>query len=314
MLAVRGICGNVLVSDAQVEPTHSHLSAPHSAGHLSRSRHDDWSQDSVAIMRKPLLAIWVLALALPAGAHDTWVLPVRWNVPVREQLVVDLTSAMDFPTPETAARPDRLVDKSIRLNGVVSSLQVSPPRTGAKALQLSARPTAAGLATVWIATRPRTLDLKPDEVEHYLREIGAVDTVGEQWRRSPDKAWRETYVKVAKTFVRVGNAQKDGSWSEAVGASLELVPATDPTALSSGHDLAFVVLWNGKPLAGLAIGAVAGAGAAPALAKTDAQGRVTFRLDRPGPWLFRATLIRPVAGRHGEWESVFTTVTVHVEP
>jgi hypothetical protein len=229
-------------------------------------------------------------------------------------LVLDLTSAMDFPTPETAARPDRLVDKNIRLNGTVSSLEVSPPRSGAKALQLSARPTVAGLATVWIATRPRTLDLKPDEVEHYLQEIGAVDTVGEQWRRSPDKAWRETYVKVAKTFVRVGDTRKDESWSEAVGASLELVPAGDPTALSSGQDLAFLLLSKGTPIADLAVGAVAAVSAKPALVKTDAEGRVTFRLDRPGPWLFRTTLIRPVAGRPGEWESVFTTVTVDVKP
>jgi uncharacterized GH25 family protein len=265
-------------------------------------------------MRKALLAIWVLAAPQVASAHDTWVLPVRWSLPVREQLVLDLTSAMDFPAPETAARPDRLLDKSIRLNGVVSSLEVSPPPTGAKALQLSARPTAAGLATVWIATRPRTLDLKPDEVEHYLQEIGAVDTVGEQWRRSPDKAWRETYVKVAKTFVRVGHARKDESWSEAVGASLELVPASDPTALSSGQDLAFLLLSNGKPIADLAVGAVAGAPARPVRVKTDAAGRVTFRLDRTGPWLFRATLIRPVAGRQGEWESIFTTVTVDVKP
>lgn len=210
-------------------------------------------------MRKALLAIWVLAVPLPAGAHDTWVLPVRWNVPVREELVLDLTSAMDFPAPETAARPDRLVDKSIRLNGVVSSLEVSPPPVGAKTLRLSARPTAAGLATIWIATRPRTLDLKPDEVEHYLQETGAVDTVGEQWRRSPEKAWRETYVKVAKTFAEVGDAGKDDSWREAVGASLELVPASDPTALYSGQDLALLLLWNGMPIADLAVGAVAGA-------------------------------------------------------
>ena len=71
---------------------------------------------------------------------------------------------------------------------------------------------------------------------------------------------------------------------------------------------------TGSLLAGLAIGAAGGAGAAPALAKTEARGRVTFRLDRPGLWLCRTPLIRPVAGRHGEWESVFTTVTVHVEP
>jgi len=264
-------------------------------------------------MRKALLAVMVLAVPLAARAHDTWVLPVRWNVPVRERLVVDLTSAMDFPTPETAARADRIVDKSIRLNGVISSLEVSPARSGAKALQLSARPTAVGLATVWIATRPRTLDLKPDEVEHYLEEVGAADTIGEQWRRAPDKAWRETYVKVAKTFVRVGDSQKDESWREAVGAPLELVPASDPTALSSGQDLAFLLLWNGKPIADVAVGAVAAASAKPVLVKTDAEGRVTFRLDRPGAWLFRATLIRPVAGRGGEWESVFTTVTVDVK-
>ena len=265
-------------------------------------------------MRKALLALTVLTVPAVAGAHDTWVLPVRWNVPVREPVVLDLTSAMGFPTPEAAGSPDRLVEKMIRVDGVASSLVVSPAPTGAKALRLSVTPTAAGVATLWVTTRPRTLDLEPDEVEHYLEEVGAAETIGEQWRRSPDKAWRETYVKIAKTFVRVGDTTEDDSWSDAVGASLELVPAGDPTALSSGHDLTFVVLGSGKPLTGLAVGAVAGAGATPALAKTDAQGRVRFRLDRPGPWLFRATLIRPVAGRPGEWESVFTTVTVHVEP
>jgi uncharacterized GH25 family protein len=209
-------------------------------------------------MRKALLAVMVLAVPLAARAHDTWLLPVRWNVPVRERLVVDLTSAMDFPTPETAPRADRLVDKSIRLNGVISSLAVSPARTGAKALQLAARPAAVGLATVWIATRPRTLDLRAGEVEHYLEEVGAADTIGEQWRRSPDKAWRETYVKVAKTFVRVEDSPRDESWREAAGAPLELAPASDPTALSSGQT-AFLLLWNGKPSADVAAGAVAAA-------------------------------------------------------
>ncbi len=265
-------------------------------------------------MREALLTACVLAAPLPATAHDTWILPARWNVPVGGAVVLDLTSAMDFPTPETAARPDRLVDRRIRIGGVVSSLEVSPAATGARALQLSAAPTAAGLATLWITTRPRTLDLKPEEVEHYLREVGAAETIGERWRRSPDKAWRETYVKVAKTFVRVGVAPNDESWREAVGASLELVPTSEPTTLSPGQELAFVLLWKGKPLADLAVGAVAGAGSTPTLAKTDAQGRVTFRLDRPGPWLSRATLIQPAAERLSEWVSVFTTLTADVRP
>ncbi len=263
-------------------------------------------------MRRVLVAAFAVAAPAAALAHDTWLLPARWNVPVRDRLVVDLTSAMDFPRPETAVRADRLTSRSMRLNGTVGPLDARPP--GAKALQLSAVPAAPGLATVWITTRPRTLDLKPDEVKHYLEEVGAWDTIGEQWSRSADQAWRETYVKVAKTFIRVGDARSDGSWTEPLGASLEIVPTSDPTDLFEGQTLGLRLLWNGKPLADLAVGAAAAAPAKALLLKTDPEGRVAFRLDRPGPWLLRATLIRPVAGQAGAWESTFTTLTVEVKP
>jgi uncharacterized GH25 family protein len=262
-------------------------------------------------MQRVLVAFFVAAPAA-ALAHDTWLLPARWNVPVRDRVVVDLTSAMDFPRPETAVRVDRLLSKSMRLNGTVTPLDARPP--GAKALQLSAVAVAPGLATVWMTTRPRTLDLKPDEVKHYLEEVGAWDTIGEQWRRSADQAWRETYVKVAKTFIRIGDAQEDRSWTDPVGASLEIVPASDPTGLVEGQELSLQLLWNGRPIADLAVGAVAAAPAKAVLLKTDPEGRVALRLDRPGPWLLRATLIRPVADQAGTWVSTFTTLTIEVKP
>ena len=265
-------------------------------------------------MRSAVLAILLLALPVFADAHDTWILPSRWSVPAGAPLVVDLTSAMNFPRPDSAAHPDRLVDRKVRLGGVVSSLAVSPGGTGAKALRLTATRQGAGLATLWITTRPRTLDLKPNEVEEYLREVGASETIGEQWRCSPDRSWRETYVKVAKTFVRVGGTSKDDSWGEVVGASLELVPTSDPTRVTAGEELGFVVRVNGEPQGGVAVGAVGGTGATSTLTRSDASGAVRFRLDQSGPWLFRATVIRPAQGRPGEWESVFTTVTVSVKP
>jgi len=263
-------------------------------------------------MRKALLSASLLALALPAAAHDTWIVPVRWSVSVGQPLAVDLTSAMGFPKPETAVRADRLVERRLRLAGVVSPLEPEAGTAGADALRLSAVPKDAGIATLWITTNPRTLELKPREVEAYLREIGAPETIGAAWRRSKDKTWLESYVKVAKTFVRVGEAADD-SWKKPVLAPLELVPAEDPTALSSGRELALVLLSNGRPLADQAVGAVA-AGAEPALARTDAEGRVRFALGRAGEWMFRATRIQPVEGRPGEWQSVFTTVTVLVRP
>jgi hypothetical protein len=217
---------------------------------------------------------------------------------------------MDFPNPETAVGAERLVARSMRLNGTITPLEPLP-RSG-KTLQLATMASSPGLAALWIVTLPRTLDLTPDEVEHYLEEVGAWDTVGERWRRSGARTWRETYTKVAKTFVTVGEPRAGTSWNEPVGTPLELVPARDPADLVDGGELTLRLLGNGKPVPDLAVGAMAGSGAAPVLRKTDSGGQVSFRLDRPGPWLFRATLLRPAQARSGEWESTFTTLTLDV--
>src|SRR5207245_6112164 len=42
------------------------------------------------------------------------------------------------------------------------------------------------------------------------------------------------------------------------------------------------------------------------------EGRVETPLDRPGPCLLRATRIEKAAGSEGEWQSHFTTLTLHV--
>lgn len=76
------------------------------------------------------------------------------------------------------------------------------------------------MAALWIATRPRTLSLTPTEVQEYLREIGASEKVETRWRRQ--QRWRETYVKLAKTYVRVGQPTGDPSWREPV--SLQIGP------------------------------------------------------------------------------------------
>lgn len=262
-------------------------------------------------MRRALaFASLFAAAAVPAFAHDTWLLPRQWHAKPSERLVAELTSAMDFPNPETAVGAERLVARSMRLNGTITPLEPLPP--SGKTLQLATMASTPGVAALWIVTMPRTLDLKPAEVKHYLEEVGAWDTVGEQWRRSGGKTWRETYTKVAKSLVSVGEPRDGTSWNEPVGAPLELVPASDPAHLVDGGQLTLRLLWNGKPVPDLAVGAVAGSGRAPVLRRTDSGGQVSFRLDRPGPWLFRATLLRPAQGRSGEWESTFTTLTLDV--
>lgn len=265
--------------------------------------------DTRAWMRNGCAALASLLLTLPASAHDTWLLPERWRVAPGGQLVFALTSAMDFPRPETAVKADRLEAHRVRLAGKNHALA---PGSAERSLTLAAVLKETGVATAWIATHPRSLTLTPQQVAHYLEEVGAADTIGEQWKRSGQTTWRETYVKLAKTVVRVGEGASDSSWGEPLGLTLEIVPESDPTRLKTGDALSIRLLWQGKPLPGLAVGAAAAAPAQPALVRTDGQGRASLTLDRPGPWLLRATLIRPSEARRGEWDSVFTTLTLQV--
>ena len=253
-------------------------------------------------------SVGLLLGASPSIAHDTWLLPARFALPSGATVEADLTSGMAFPRLESAVAADRLVATGLRVASRPAPLK--PLRSGPAALRLSATADAPGVAVLWVATRPRTLSLTPAQVEEYLPEIGASDSVVARWRRQ--KRWRETYSKIAKSFVRVGEGVADRSWGEPVGLELEIVPLDDPTALVAGSELRLRVLRSGRPLARFAVSAVAAGEHAPVMRSTADDGTVAFPLDRPGAWLLRGTLIEESRAPDADWQSLFTTLTVSV--
>lgn len=254
------------------------------------------------------LAAAVTALAAPALAHDTW-LAATARVEPRALLRMELSSGAAFPELEHTVQPDRLVTSACRIGGADVAMGVGP--AWQYALRLRAWMAEPGIAVCRVALGPRTLDLAPDEVAHYLEEIGATATVGPLWAKAP-RVWRETYTKHAKAIVRVGDTA-DASWREPVGLALEIVPLADPTRLRAGDALPVRVLSAGRPLGGLPLRAVA-RGRAPAFVTTDARGEASIPLAAGGPWLIAGTALRASPARAGEWESDFTTLTLDVAP
>ncbi len=260
-------------------------------------------------MKRVWLTIGVSLVSVILAAHDTWLLPSSVTVAPGSAVTLDLTSGMAFPATEAAVKPDRLAAARCRLAGKI--LDISDHTLAEKSLRLRIRAESPGIATIWAESKPRTLDLKPAEVKEYLEEIGAMETVGREWERSPEpRKWRETYTKHAKTFLRVGTPENDGSWAEPTGMALEIIPEKDPTALIAGTDISIRLLLDGRPLAGLAVGIRAAGQKTGRLQKTDVEGRVSFRLDRSGWFLLYATQIARPANPGGEWVSHFATLTV----
>ncbi len=82
-----------------------------------------------------------------------------------------------------------------------------------------------------------------------------------------------------------------------MGLFLEIVPEKDPFKAKSGEALPLKVLLEGKPVEGLAVslGAMPHSDAEN-LPKTDSNGKVSIKIDKPGLQIITTKLVKPISG------------------
>lgn len=267
-------------------------------------------------MTRTRISLVVAALTVTAAtaaiAHDTWLLPSSLVVPVGRTVTLDLTSGSAFPAPGSAIKPARVVEARARMGGEAAAL--AAPTTGAHALVYRWTPRAAGVANLWIRLAPLELELTPAQAEGYMKEVNASAEVRAAWDSVPQpRRWRESYAKLSKTFIRVGNPPAgDSSWAVPVGSGLEIVPMRDPTALTAGDTLAIRVLRDGAPVPAFPVAAARAGQADAPFAYTDASGVARVPLPAAGLWMLRGTQLRREHTANLEWRSDFTTATLAV--
>lgn len=250
-------------------------------------------------------------LLTSARAHDTWLIPDHFEVAPKATVTLDLTSGMAFPALDVGPKRERVESAKCRVAGQI--FDIVDISAGPKSLVFKAELSKTGVAALWVKLPPKSIELKPAEVQEYLDEIDASAGVRKQWAEMTPQRWREVYTKHPKTFVRVGEPPADGSWAEPVGMALEIVPEKDPTTLREGDELPVRVLRNGAPYADFSLNAVAAGETKGETRKTDSAGRVTFRLSKAGAWLLRGTDVRKSTKTDADWESDFATLTLGVK-
>jgi uncharacterized GH25 family protein len=254
----------------------------------------------------------VLLLASKVQAHETWLMPKGFQIKPGEELQVELTSGMRFPSPEHAIGRERMARAQLRL-GVVST-DFEQFQKGAVTLDLKVRPASAGLATVALQLLPRTLELDDEKVREYLDEIDAPAEIREAWDEQKGKqTWKETYTKYAKTFVLVGEPPSDDTWRTPVGLGFELVPLENPFERHAGDTASFELFHEGKPLAGQPVGLIFEDETRRTFRVSDMNGRVKLPVNRSGRFLVFAVNLRHDEQK-AQWVSDFTTLTAEAKP
>jgi uncharacterized GH25 family protein len=157
-------------------------------------------------------------------------------------------------------------------------------------------------------SQPEFTDLSEEKFQAYLQQEGLDDIA--QLRSASDprhQGRREFYQRCAKSLVPGGGEGEPSHWYEPLGYPLELTPVTNPL---QGREVTLRLGYNGKPLAGRRV--VAFTREEPEqkqLRISDADGRVTFDVNRPGLWLVKGVHMRPHDKENADWISYWASLT-----
>jgi len=261
--------------------------------------------------RSILVLLTVLAASASLSAHDFWIEPTGFMADLGRVVGVKLRVGQDFhgdPVP----RSDELIGDFVVVDA--SGRRQVIGRDGSDPAGLL-RVTSPGLMVIGYRSRPSPVTLPADKFTAYLTEEGLETVIDARARgQASQRDGREIFSRAAKSLVRSGAMAAD-SGDRALGFPIELVAERNPYQMRAGESLPVRLTYRNAPLAGALV--MAFNQRHPYLKKrvrSDQNGRATFTIDEPGPWLVKAVHMVPApAGSNADWESFWASLTFEMQ-
>jgi len=162
-----------------------------------------------------------------------------------------------------------------------------------------------GGAVVGYRTRPAYLEMPPEKFAQYLRDEGLERILDIRAKRGESqKPSREIYSRCAKSLLIAGDGA--AAFDKPLAFRYEIVPTK-----IAGDAIDVKVLYESKPLAGaLVIALNRDDDSLRIQARSDASGRVSFKLPKGGVWLIKSVWMIPAPpSSNADWESLWASLT-----
>jgi hypothetical protein len=238
-------------------------------------------------------SVW---LALPAQAHDSWLVPADADsgLPTRAQpqaLYLSLTTGNRYPRGEFAVAPTSVVQAACRgtqgATAPLRALQMQP-----RSLLLRAR-SEQPLQACWLELTAAMVEIEPRLVQVYFNEIRPNQAARDAWNAllASGLPWQESYRKFARIELNLPASAEPlqrAALRRPQGLGLEVVPV-GAAPLWARQELLFQILRDGKPLPNQPVEAVSERNPLGIWQTSDAQGHLRYTLPFTGRWLLRAT-------------------------
>lgn len=249
----------------------------------------------------------LIALVHPVAAHEFWLDPSDYSPNRGENVAISIRVGQFFKGnsyPYVREEYKRFVFFDGLGEKPVKGVDGDDPAVTMKF-------PAPGLVIMAHYSTPEPLTFETwEKFESYLRLEGLeriIDLHRKQGK--PKTGIKEVYSRCAKLLLDVGG--KGRGEDRATGMPLELIAEKNPYRLDAAEELPVRVLYQGKPLAGVQITAIAKAD--PAVrrnVRTNIDGRASIALPFAGPWLLNAVhMLEPAANEKAHWSSLWASMT-----
>jgi uncharacterized GH25 family protein len=261
------------------------------------------------VSRTVVVASIALVYTAPLYAHDFWIEPINFQPASGEEVPLLLRVGQDLSGDRLPYINDWFSDyRVIAPDGVrpIDGLMGDDPAG-------SFRASEPGLYMVGYRSTLDFVELDAKKFNSYLRNEG-LDQIIElrRERGQSDQPAPEYYSRCAKSLIRAGEGGSVDAFSATIGYTLELVPEANPYALAPGDQLPIQLLYQKAPIENILVVAfTADSPENKSQLRTDADGRVSLLLDRPGLWLIKAVhmIETPPSVTTADWESFWASLT-----
>ena len=275
-------------------------------------------------MKRALPLTILLLFSAAASAHEYWLLPDRFAAAPGDPIAIAHIVGTGWPGETLPRDPRRVVRFAIVDGKGERPIEGEPGADPAGTVALR----TPGIAIAVYRSNPSRVSLEPKLFESYLQDEGLGAIV--DYRAAHGESalpGEEIFSRNAKAMVV---ASRDGAspaelstlssrdaalLRRPLGLTLEIVPETDVRRLASGAPFTLRLLFRGKPLAGALVKSFPqGSVVTESRVHTDAAGRATMTLSKPGVWLINAVhMIDAPAVSGARWESLWSSLVFELD-
>ena len=248
-----------------------------------------------------------------ALAHDFWLQPRSWQVAPGADMPFVVEVGHGSFRQQWGADASHLLVLDDHARGVQADLR-SLFKPGGDVPHLTYAFRQPGLHIVSLVSTDTPSNLPSIRFNDYITAEGLTPAIDARTRtQTMTDNGRELYSRRAKALIQVGpvTSRDDGLATRPLGLTLEIVPLRNPYSLKADRILPVQILYNGRPLPGALVKLTSLEFDVRPLeaARSNAAGRVAFRIPPVGSWLVNVIWTRPITSPDADFQTVFSSLT-----